>query len=111
MKLSKIHSKNTEYALSYLGSTIRIYRKNKKMSESELCQRAGISRATLQKIEKGDPGSRIGTVFEIAFLVGIQLLADNNPKSLMELSQDSKKILNLLPKRIVKKEKKVYEDF
>lgn len=63
-----------------LGKQIRLGRKQRRWSEHELAERAGIARATLQKIEKGDPGCAIGLVFEVATLVGVTLFDGDLPE-------------------------------
>jgi len=79
-------------------------------SESNLAERSGVSRATLQKIEAGDMSCAIGIVFEVASIVGICLFeSDNQP--LVKNIQRTQDTLALLPKRIRVKNKKVDDDF
>lgn len=40
---------------------------------AQLSERVGVSRVTIQKIERGDPTVAIGTVFEAATLLGVAL--------------------------------------
>ncbi|KCH63441.1 hypothetical protein T558_04054, partial [Mycobacterium tuberculosis UT0002] len=40
------------------------------LKAAELAQRAGISRTTLQKIERGDPGVSIGAVMSVMQALG-----------------------------------------
>lgn len=65
--------KHAKEAAVLLGEQIKLGRKQKRWTENELTERAGISRATLQKIAKGDMSCAIGLVFEVATLVNIPL--------------------------------------
>lgn len=56
-----------------LGSQVRLARKQRRMTEVERAERAGIARSTLQLIEKGDPRVDIGLVFEAATLARVSL--------------------------------------
>jgi len=50
----RIYSKYAKEAAFLLGQQIKLARKKRKWSEANLAERAGISRATLQKIEAGE---------------------------------------------------------
>ena len=67
------YSPYTSDALQLLGQLIREARVGKRLSTSELAVRIGISRALLQRIEKGDPGCSVGVVFEAAAICGVTL--------------------------------------
>lgn len=69
----RTYSKLTLQALTLLGQQVKLARKQKKMSEKDMAERAGIARSTLQKIELGDPQVNIGFVFEVATLAGLPL--------------------------------------
>ena len=43
------------------------------MTAADLASRAGISRAMLRRIGRGDPGRSIGVVFEVATIGGLSL--------------------------------------
>ncbi len=62
--------------------------------------RAGISRSTLQKIERGDLKCEIGLVFEIANLVGVKLFGDEDSTNLANKINRVDDKLALLPKRV-----------
>lgn len=103
MKTKKVrtYSKATKEAARLLGLEIQLARKQRKMSESDLADRAGISRKTLQKIEKGDLSIAIGLMFEAASVIGVRLF-DPGPSrftTTMGIDQVSDKIA-LLPRRI-----------
>ncbi len=110
MAKARTFSKYARETTQLLGGQIKLGRKQHKWTESELAERAGISRATLQKIEKGDMTCAIGLVFETAALVGVNLFqADTSPLN-KQFEQVSDKIA-LLPKSIHKTKKIVDDDF
>lgn len=107
---ARAYSRYSTEAASLLGNLIKLGRKERKWSENELAERAGISRATVQKIEKGDLSCAIGLVFEAAILVGVNLFDAEN-KSLAEQIERTNDKLALLPKAIHKSRKGVDDEF
>ena len=89
----------TRDAVQLTGNLIRIGRKERRWSESNLAERAGISRSTLRSIENGNLGSSIGLVFELAALVGVRLF-DVDAAQLTNHVRDSQRELRLLPSRV-----------
>jgi len=100
----RVLSKYTINALVLLGKRIQLGRKNHKWSEQELAERAGVSRSTVQKIERGDPGSAIGTVFELAALVG-EVLFEPEAKGLRAKISVTNDKLAILPQKVRKPRK------
>ena len=58
-------------ALRKLGHDIRDARRRRRIPVAILAQRASISRMTLNKVEKGDPGVSLGTYATILFALGM----------------------------------------
>ena len=58
-------------ALRKLGSDIRDARLRRRIPVAVIAQRAFISRTTLVKLEKGDPGVAIGTYAAVLFALGM----------------------------------------
>lgn len=110
MTKARTYSRYGLEAAALLGKQIRLGRKQHRWSESELAARAGISRATVQKIEKGDMTCAIGLVFETAALVGVRLF-DPEAASLAGHLERAEDKLSLLPKAAHKKRKAVDDDF
>ena len=110
MKEPRTYSRHTTEAIHLLGGRIKLGRKQRRWSESELAERAGIARATLQKIERGDPTGRIGLAFEVATLVGVKLF-DTNLDGLAEHRAATDGMLTLLPKHTHAPKKWVDDDF
>ena len=110
MPQSRTYSILALEAARLLGKEIRLARKLRHWSESELANRAGISRYTVQKIERGDVTCAIGLFFEAASLVGIGLFEmETSPLSRQMRAVDDK--IKLLPKSTHKKRKVMNDDF
>jgi transcriptional regulator with XRE-family HTH domain len=107
---TRTYSRITRHAVSLLGKQIKIARKERKMTAQDLADRAGISRGLLQRIEKGNPNCRVGTVFEAAALVGIKLF-DTEETSLTSRIRQADDKIALLPKHIHTGKKVVDDDF
>ena len=54
-----------------VGLRISVARRQHRMRADELAARAGIDVKTLRKVERGDPSVAVGTVFDVAALVGV----------------------------------------
>ncbi|MEG3131082.1 helix-turn-helix transcriptional regulator [Pantoea cypripedii] len=108
--IARAYSRVTQEALHLLATMIRLERKTQKMTETELAQRAGISRSMLQRIEKADPKCEIGMVFEIAALLGIRLF-DADANKLVSHRKFAEDKLSLLPQRIRTQTKETFDDF
>src|SRR6202158_2981173 len=59
------------HALRKLGRDIRDARRRRRIPAASAAQRASISRTTLVKIEKGDPGVGIGIYATVLFVLGM----------------------------------------
>lgn len=60
-----------KHALRKLGDDIRDARRRRRIPVAIAAQRASISRTTLAKVEKGDPGVAIGTYATVLFVMGM----------------------------------------
>ncbi|MBI3508599.1 MAG: helix-turn-helix transcriptional regulator, partial [Chlamydiia bacterium] len=75
-------------ALKKLGYDLKNARRKRRISTQLASDRAGISRGTLVKIEKGDPGVSIGAYARVLFILGmIQKLLDLADPKFDELGQ------------------------
>jgi transcriptional regulator with XRE-family HTH domain len=104
------YSPQTRDATRVLGLQIAIARRARRWTESELAGRAGVSRATLRGVEQGAPTVAIGTVFEIATLVGVQLFGAD-AESLSAIAERERDRLALLPRRVRETSEPVSDDF
>ncbi|MGQ0655026.1 MAG: helix-turn-helix domain-containing protein [Betaproteobacteria bacterium] len=57
--------------LARAGEQLRLARLRRRLSASLVCERAGLSRPTLNAIEKGDPGVGIGTYARVLNALGL----------------------------------------
>jgi len=73
-------------ALHKLGSDIRDARLRRRIPTALMAERAGISRMTLNKVEKGDPGVSMGTYATVLFVLGMTARLVNWPMSGMTVS-------------------------
>lgn len=110
MVKQRTYSKYTQEAAILMGEQIKLGRKQRKWTEKNLADRAGVSRATLQKIEKGEMSCAIGLVFEVATLVGMNLF-EQDKLSLSKNIEKTRDNIALLPQRIKAKKKAVDDDF
>jgi len=110
MKKNRTYSTYIQDALRLFGQLIQLGRKSRHFSAAMLAERAGISRATVLKIENGDPGVAIGLVFECAAIVGVTLfnLPETSITSEIDRFEDK---LALLPKTIHSVKTEVDDDF
>jgi DNA-binding XRE family transcriptional regulator len=106
----RAYSRVAQDGLALLARQIKLGRKTRRMSESELAVRVGIARSTLQLIEQGDPKVEIGLVFETAALVGVSLFESGVASLSSHIAQFDDK-LTLLPKTERRPRKAVKDDF
>jgi transcriptional regulator with XRE-family HTH domain len=90
------YSAQTLDTVRLLGQEVARARRARRWKAEELAARAGISRSTLHAVEHGSPTVAIGVVFEVAALVGINLLGAS-PRELPDLLESSRNRLALLP--------------
>lgn len=106
----RVYSRVTREALRLLGSQIRLSRKRRGLTESDLAQRIGIARSTLRSIEKGEPGVEIGLVLEAATLAGVPLF-DTDATTLSPQIARIEETLRLLPRSVRQPRREVKDDF
>ena len=104
------YSRLTQEALRLLGAQVRLARKQRGMTETDLAERAGVARSTLQLIEKGDPKVEIGLAFEAATLVGVGLFEPEASTLAPRIERLMDKIA-LLPHSIRRSPVAVKDDF
>ncbi|HEX7326974.1 MAG TPA: helix-turn-helix domain-containing protein [Casimicrobiaceae bacterium] len=61
-----------EAALKRLGANIALARKRRRLRQSELAAKAGITHVTLRRIERGSPTSAIGAYFTLLWALGLE---------------------------------------
>jgi len=104
LKRTAHYSPSALRAVTVLGKLIAAERRAQGRPQADLAERAGISIPTLTRIESGAPGSAVGTVFELAVILGIPLFPDMNDENL-----DLR--LALLPSRTRQRNREASNDF
>jgi len=105
-ELITMKSFRIESALKKLGENIRDARKRRRISTSLMAQRIGITRVTLNRVEKGDPKVNMGAYAMAIHILGkieeLEMLIDrtNDPLGL-DLMEET------LPQRIRTQNKKI----
>jgi len=107
---SKGYSRLTQQATLLLGQQIELARKNRRMSETELARRIGVSRSTVQRLEQGITGVEIGTYFEAATILGVPLF-EAGATTLAPQIEQVRSMLTLMPKRVRSSNREVKDDF
>ncbi len=93
-----------------MGQMILLHRKERKMTAQDLADRAGISRTTLHKIERGDMKCEIGIVFEVAVLVGVKLF-ETEATAIDALRERTEDKIALLPRSNRKFKRNIDDEF
>lgn len=58
--------------MEQMGENIKLARKRRKLTTTQLAERADISRSTLYLIEKGNEGVAMGAYFNVLRVLGLQ---------------------------------------
>jgi transcriptional regulator with XRE-family HTH domain len=110
MRTTHTYSRQTLTASKVLGLEIARARRAQRWTVNELAERAGISVFTLRSIERGAPTVALGSVFEVATLLGLDLFGEDT-EGLDRLAERSRERLELLPARIRDRARPVRDDF
>lgn len=81
--------------LTVLGENIKLARLRRELSSEQVAERAGISRNTLTKIERGEEGVAMGYYFRVLAILGLEkdLLLVAKDDSLGRALQDAKLVV------------------
>jgi len=99
-----MHSRKTillpknERILQLLGENIHLARLRRKLTASQVSERAGIVRSTLYAIEKGQSGVSIGIIVQVLMVLGLE-------KDLMQVAKDDELGYKLLDAGLLVKER------
>lgn len=93
---AQTHSPATQDAARLLGARVRLARQRRRLTVAQLAERIGVSRVTVQKIERGDPTVALGTAFEAATVLGVTLFHPDPGRRRVEASRVDD-MLALLP--------------
>lgn len=109
-KKTRTYSHRTLRAINLLATLIQAARKRKGWSESDLAERCGATRPTIRRIEQGNPATEIGLYFETAHILEIPLFSDDL-RQVTALEEKLELELAVLPQRIRKDTRNVFDDF
>lgn len=59
-------------ALEQVGEQFKLARLRRKLSMEQIAERANISKSTLWRIEKGDPGVSLGNYYQVLIALGME---------------------------------------
>lgn len=99
MKHNIAVSRPSADALRLLGSQIHEARIARGLTVTDTASRLGIDHRTLRAVEQGSPKVAIGTVFNAAFLLGVDLFG-LDPDALAAARRRGEETLALLPRRV-----------
>lgn len=110
MPSNRVYSPYAQEAAQLLGARIRLARMRRRWTVAELAERAGVTRFTLSKVERGDPSVGLGVAFEAAALVGVPLF-DQDRRGLGAERAGTRDQLALLGQRVRTGPHEVKDDF
>jgi transcriptional regulator with XRE-family HTH domain len=87
-------------SLVKLGADLSVARRQRRLTVAMMCERVGVSKATWQKMEKGDPTVSLGAYAQAFFVLGIGTPLDE----LLDQRNDELGLLasaERVPKRVV----------
>ena len=58
--------------LAEVGEDLRLARLRRRLSAQQVADRAGISRSTLQNLEKGSPSVSMGNLLQVLVVLGVE---------------------------------------
>lgn len=58
--------------MEQMGENIKLGRKRRKLTATQVAERAGIARSTLYLVEKGDPSVAMGAYFNVLRVLNLQ---------------------------------------
>ncbi|MCM2358461.1 MAG: helix-turn-helix domain-containing protein [Geobacteraceae bacterium] len=64
-----------------LGAALRNERKKKGLSQTEVGKSVGIDQPTMSRVEKGNPGTELGTLFRLLTALDLELVLQKRQRS------------------------------
>ncbi|WP_024476675.1 helix-turn-helix transcriptional regulator [Arthrobacter sp. CAL618] len=87
-------------ALTVWGHLIRQGRIDRKWTAKELAARANVSEQTVRSVEAGGRGAAVGTMMDLADLVGVPIFGVEDRSEIAIRRQRGEEMLALLPSRV-----------
>ena len=110
-KKERSYSRYAKEAAILIGKHIQYARKARKLTERDFAERVGISRTTLQRIEKGEMQCELGITLEAAAIAGVKLFEVDQNNTFHGSIQIMNDKIALLPKRVRKQVNEVDDAF
>ncbi len=110
MKGSRAYLPATQAAVAALGAQIGAARRELGWTAAQLAERIGVSPPIVTRIEKGFPGTAVGTVLEAAIVCGVPLYGVEAAE-LPQVAERARTRLALLPTRVRKRAVSIADDF
>lgn len=64
-----------------IGAIIRRARRNAGLTQTELGKRTGLRQATVSRLEKGEPATRLSTLLDVLTALGLEIIIDKRGKA------------------------------
>ncbi|MHB1718234.1 MAG: helix-turn-helix transcriptional regulator [Acidimicrobiales bacterium] len=97
--MARHYLSQTTDAARVFGQQIAGARRRQRRTSEEVAERAGVTRVTLRRIERGGPDTALGLYFEVATVLAVPLFGAQG-QELAELVARGERDLALLPGRI-----------
>jgi transcriptional regulator with XRE-family HTH domain len=97
-------------AARVLGLRIAEGRRERRWTQAELSERAGVSTVTVRNAERGEPTVAVGVIFELATLAGVELFGVP-PGELRSMVARERDRLALLPAHVYRRQVRIDDDF
>ena len=98
--MARVITPQARDAARLLGAQVAAARRRRRWTAARLAEQANISEPTFRKIERGDATVSLGSVLDVAVLVGVPLFGVDAER-LGELADHGEARVALLPARIV----------
>ncbi len=71
-----------------LGAALRNERKKKGLSQTAVGKSVGIDQPTMSRVEKGNPGTELGTLFRLLAALNLELVIQERQRSTDDIKGD-----------------------
>ncbi|MBI5657581.1 MAG: helix-turn-helix domain-containing protein [Geobacter sp.] len=71
-----------------LGAALRKERKKKGLSQTDVGKSVGIDQPTMSRVEKGNPGTELGTLFRLLAALDLELVIQTRQRSIADTKGD-----------------------
>lgn len=72
-----------------LGVALRSERKKRKLSQTDVGKSVGIDQPTISRVEKGNPGTELGTLFRLLAALDLELIIQPRQNTASDIKGDA----------------------